>query len=98
MTNTTDKPVSFQDVKTAYLESFDKVAAEYGRTRQQLIQDMTNGLIISVMFGRAARKGNVAKTIYWGVAALQRGAYMRSLREEQTRRRERAEAFDNFLK
>lgn len=98
MTNTTSKPVTFQDVKSAYLAEFDKAAARYGRTRQEFAGDAINALIGAVMFSRAARRGDVAKTIYWGVGALTRSAYMRSLREEQTRKIERETAFDNFLK
>lgn len=97
MTNTTDKPVTFDDVKAAYLKSFDQIAVKYGFTRQELAQQMVSNLIAAFMFGRAARKGNIAKTIFWGVGALNRGAYMRD-RKADAQRKDDQERADRILK
>ena len=96
MTTTNVTPVieSFDDFKREFLKAFDKLADEYGRTRNEFAQDVINGLITSIMFGRAARKGNVAKSIYWGVSALQLSARSRSNRERADRKRERKEFSD----
>lgn len=97
MTNSTNQPVTFEDVKREYLSSYDEICARYGRTRQELATDIVSSLLSSIMFGRAARKGNVAKTIFWGIGAINRAAYFRSLREVQERKREREEA-DKFFR
>lgn len=96
MTNTTDNPVTFDDIKAAYLKSFDKLAAKYGRTRQEFATDLVSSVIVSVMFGRAARKGNVAKAIFWGVSAINNRNFMHQNREDARRAEDMARA-DKFF-
>lgn len=90
MTTTNDAPdiQNFDEFKSHFAKEWAKLAKERGQTPQELTTNTITAIITSIMFGRAARKGNVAKTIYWGVGALQISAYGRSRREAAERKRE----------
>lgn len=59
-----------RDFKAGVLVGLDQQAHEHGTTRAGIIGDVAAALIASRLMWKAARRGDVAHTVAWGVVSL----------------------------
>jgi hypothetical protein len=70
MDTKTELQTALDTFKSDFKESFEKAAKDNGTDVKTYTNDVIVNLFMGLMLGRAARRGNTAKAVYWGVSML----------------------------